>query len=602
MGIYLRSGLILAILWLIPFSFTFALLYAYVVFVDTGQGITLGFIAVAAISVALIFIFLNFLIGPFIMDFVLRFFYDMDWVPITELPAYVQNQLNQSMETYNYKLGKFGILRDGSPNAFTYGHFRNGARIVVSEGIFDLLTEDETSAVIEHELGHIVHRDFIFMTLAQAIPLLFLLLYVVSRGISSSTSRSSSDNNAAGAIAGAAFLIAILSYIMYIVTRFIVLFLSRLRELYADYHSVHTTGNPHAMASALVKIGYGLVLADEETRKKIEDDNTSDKEKRKLQNQSRFSWGVRTMGISDLNTARGMTAITQKQDVTEVDDETVAAAAAWDFSAPWAKLVELSSTHPLTGKRLKAIDDQAEQMGIPRKYPLLKTYRLPESLWDEFFADVFVQYLILPMAAILIAAGTIASLILGGFLIGTGVGIFLFSLMWFWRIRIKYPKIRYSKSDAALDLSSVPHGSTVLEAMADLTPDSYYEASPVRGKPIVLDGFVLGRGDAGARFGDDLVIRDKTGIMTIDYSSVIPFYRFWFAWRHVPKILGQKIRVVGWYHRSIRPRIQLKELYREDGKVNKNRWRGVNLIFAYLLALAGLALIGVSIYIIFTAV
>ena len=52
--------------------------------------------------------------------------------------------------------------------------------------------------------------------------------------------------------------VAVSAYVLYIVSEYVVLWFSRCREYYADRFAGNVTGNPGALASALVKIGYGL--------------------------------------------------------------------------------------------------------------------------------------------------------------------------------------------------------------------------------------------------------------------------------------------------------------------------------------------------------
>jgi Zn-dependent protease with chaperone function len=67
---------------------------------------------------------------------------------------------------YRFYAPRIGFNPDRNPTAFTYGLLRSNARIVVTQGIFEFLTEEEQRAVVAHELGHIVNRDFILMTMA----------------------------------------------------------------------------------------------------------------------------------------------------------------------------------------------------------------------------------------------------------------------------------------------------------------------------------------------------------------------------------------------------------------------------------------------------
>ncbi len=73
------------------------------------------------------------------------------------LPEYVDIFIRESCEKHNMQYPRIGFIDDGSPNAFTYGRTKNDARVVITRGILDLLTEDEVKAVVAHELGHANH-------------------------------------------------------------------------------------------------------------------------------------------------------------------------------------------------------------------------------------------------------------------------------------------------------------------------------------------------------------------------------------------------------------------------------------------------------------
>ena len=95
---------------------------------------------------------------------------------------------------------RIGFIPDRNPTAFTYGLLRSNARIVVTQGIFEFLSEDEQRAVVAHELGHIVNRDFILMTMAG---MLVQILYQVYAALARS-SGGSSDKKGKGAMIGLA--------------------------------------------------------------------------------------------------------------------------------------------------------------------------------------------------------------------------------------------------------------------------------------------------------------------------------------------------------------------------------------------------------------
>jgi Zn-dependent protease with chaperone function len=580
--------LVMTSLWGLVFALFAGLLYG----LRQKYGDSIGFIGISlspivfAIFIAFIFIFLQFLISPFIMDLMLNWIYDMNWVDISMLPEEMAGAIVDVTQRYNFHLGKIGIIHDGSPNAFTYGHFRNNARLVFTQGIIELLEPEERVSVVKHELGHIIHYDFVFMTIAQAVPLIFYMIYISSKSFMRTTSKVKGKGGEKSQ--GIFIAVMVVSYFFFWISGYFVLFLSRLREYYADEFSAKDTNNPSGLSSALVKIAYGLVIADSETQTRLNDKGTSNQDKRRMMRQNGMFNGMRSMGISDIKTAKGlvMQAYSSK---SEVHPDDVAAAASWDLTTPWAKFIELGSTHPLTGKRLKALDNLAIDLGHMPKYPALGTVKPGESLWDEFLVDLFVQYILPVIFVVYILLSVLGSTLLGfSALSGVGVGLIIFAVLWYYRVTIKYPSAINTYDDLNRPVN------TVLESLTSMVKDGYYESSPVRGKPILLEGIVMGKGNPGYYLSEDFVVRDETGFVTIDYSSIIPLYNLWFGWRKVDQFMGQQVKVVGWYRRSIMPRIQLYKLYRSDGNTHKNRWREANLFLVGLFAIIGLYLILVS--------
>ena len=120
------------------------------------------------ILIAIIILVVQYLIAPFFTDLSMKWFYKarFDCQP----PEYLVNFINSVCAQNNMKYPKIGYIDDGAPNAFTYGRTKNDARIVLTRGIFDLLTPEEVKAVVAHEIGHAVHYDMAVMTMAQLIP------------------------------------------------------------------------------------------------------------------------------------------------------------------------------------------------------------------------------------------------------------------------------------------------------------------------------------------------------------------------------------------------------------------------------------------------
>ena len=262
-------------------------LYVLLSVIIVGLFIVLELPVHQGILISIIVIVIQFLISPFLTDLSMKWFYHAKFG--AELPDYLNKFIQEECTKYNMKTPRIGYIDDGSPNAFTYGHTKNDARIILTRGIFDLLTEEEVLAVVGHELGHVTHYDMLFMTAAALVP---LVLYYIYEVCSSSNSDNDSKVGQAKAVA------SIIAYALYIVSQYIVLWLSRTREYYADDFSIKETQNPNALASALVKIGFGLVTSDEAN---IPDDDNKKKASTK---------NIGALGIFDAKTSKSLVVST----------------------------------------------------------------------------------------------------------------------------------------------------------------------------------------------------------------------------------------------------------------------------------------------------
>ncbi|MCM8801175.1 MAG: M48 family metalloprotease [Candidatus Omnitrophica bacterium] len=209
----------------------------------------LGLSPFFALIIGILVVLFHFLFGPFLLDLSLSLFFKLSWIRSEQLPLHLKNFIERICKEKNMRFPRMGLIRDGSPQAFTYGHHPNNARVVISQGLINLLDEREAEAVVAHELGHAKHWDMLIMTLAQLVP---LVSYYIYRTLIRVRTRERDRG------AGARYLIAIGSYILYIISEYLVLWFSRIREYFADRFSGEVTQDPNVLASALVKIGYGL--------------------------------------------------------------------------------------------------------------------------------------------------------------------------------------------------------------------------------------------------------------------------------------------------------------------------------------------------------
>ena len=330
-----------------------------------------------AVISGIVAVVLQFLIGPFLMDLSLRWLYRMDWVSKEQLPEHLRRFTERVCAEKKVRFPRFGVIDDGAPQAFTYGHTPRNGRIVISRGLFELLEPEETEAVVAHEIGHVVHWDMFLMTVVQLVP---LLLYYVYRMCFRAGSSSRGDNKNRGGAIG----VAIAAYILYIISEYVVLWFSRTREYHADRFASSVTGNPSLLASALVKIAYGLAREE-----KGSDDEREDDTKRRHNLDT-----IGALGIFDSGAAQAL-AVASYSDAGSTSVDRLAGAMRWYLWNPWAKWYELNSTHPLVAKRLLHLSNQAMHMGRA-PYVEFNSTR-PESYWDEFFVDLGVH--LMPLLA-----------------------------------------------------------------------------------------------------------------------------------------------------------------------------------------------------------
>ena len=165
-----------------------------------------------AVAIGVGIIILQFVFGPWVMDLSLRWIYKFSWVSVDQLPDHLRDFVTRVAGEQNMKVPWFGLIHDGAPNAFTYGHHPNNMRIVITEGILDLLEPEEVEGVVAHEIGHGKNWDMLLMTVVQLVPLLLYFLY-----------RTALQAGGRGKDNAYRIPVAVGAYVLYIASEYIVL-------------------------------------------------------------------------------------------------------------------------------------------------------------------------------------------------------------------------------------------------------------------------------------------------------------------------------------------------------------------------------------------
>jgi heat shock protein HtpX len=139
---------------------------------------------------------------------------------------------------------RIAVADTSMPNAFATGRSQKSATVCATTGIMSTLSPSELEGVMAHELSHVKNRDVLIMTIAS----FFASLASIILQFGFFFGGGDDDDNPS------ILVVLLVSFVVYIVSFFLMLALSRYREFAADRGAAIVTGRPSALASALVKI------------------------------------------------------------------------------------------------------------------------------------------------------------------------------------------------------------------------------------------------------------------------------------------------------------------------------------------------------------
>jgi heat shock protein HtpX len=147
---------------------------------------------------------------------------------------------------------KLYVIPEPAPNAFATGRNPQHASVAVTQGLLELMNDEELEGVIAHELSHVRNYDILTSSIAATIA--GAITYLASMGrwamIFGGFGRDRDDDREGGGLA--ALLMIFLAPFAALMLQ---LFLSRTREFSADETGARMVGQPYGLISALQKLG-----------------------------------------------------------------------------------------------------------------------------------------------------------------------------------------------------------------------------------------------------------------------------------------------------------------------------------------------------------
>src|SRR6516225_1809754 len=151
----------------------------------------------------------------------------------------------------NLPMPKMYLIPQAAPNAFATGRNPSHASVAVTQGLMELMDDEELEGVIAHELSHVRNYDILTSSIAATIA--GAIVHLASMGrwamIFGGWGGDRDDRDGGGIAAILMLFLAPLAAML------LQLGLSRQREYSADATGARMVGNPYGLISALEKLG-----------------------------------------------------------------------------------------------------------------------------------------------------------------------------------------------------------------------------------------------------------------------------------------------------------------------------------------------------------
>ncbi len=525
------------------------------------------------------------ILSPWLIDRLLKRFHRLDALPLTQLAAQspeAAKMMQRFCRQRRIPVPKLGILPTEAPVALTYGNVPRTARIVVSEGLLSQLADDEIAAIYAGQLAHIVHWDFVLMSLGVLVIQIPYIIYwqvaqwgeqlpnLIERKLSSYR------GFLTPILLGIIGAIASLSYGIYWLLRLPMLWFSRARVYYSDRLAVEITGNPNGLTRALLKIALGI---------------TED---------------IQILGKTSslLESFDLLLPVGYQQSIpfSSCSPQTpFEAVLKWDCTNQYRDWLIINASHPLLGERLALLSRYAQfwkldtELDLPAIAPPIRSN-------SARLSKLLNIYKALPLLQSALLFGLIVGMVLRGLLwligqIGDSLNIwqiiwmhnannnsFLtacvligFSLGIFVWINSYFPDIKPSTVRTEPNLGDMFGNPTTVP------PDS---------QPVQLTGKLLGRQGLLNWLAQDLILQTSAGLVKLHFWSYLgPLGNVLPQPTRPSHLVNQQVTVTGWFRRSVTPWIDIETLRTQASTISQANYPIWITILAFIAAAWGAYLI-----------
>jgi heat shock protein HtpX len=148
---------------------------------------------------------------------------------------------------------KLYLIPQEAPNAFATGRNENHAAVAVTQGILNILNNDELRGVLAHELSHVKNRDMLIGTIAATMAGAISMLANIAQWGLIFGGRGGDHREGGNPIAALAMII-----LAPLAAMLVQMAISRSREFGADATGAAVSGEPLSLANALRKLQRGV--------------------------------------------------------------------------------------------------------------------------------------------------------------------------------------------------------------------------------------------------------------------------------------------------------------------------------------------------------